>query len=208
MKEYQDLTGKRFGRLIVLQRAQNLVSKSGRNYIRWMCQCNCGNICTVLGDNLKYGRTLSCGCYKKEHLSSLKSTHGQTDSRLYGVWQSMKARCYNAHSTHYDRYGGRGISLCDEWKNSFQTFSDWATQNGYRDGLSIERIDNDGDYTPDNCRWATMKEQANNRESNVRIAYRGEEHTATEWAAIVHISAKTLFSRIYAGWSVERVLSK
>ena len=130
-----------------------------------------------------------------------------TDTRLYGVWCAIKRRCYNKNTAHYADYGGRGISMCDEWKNDFQIFYDWPISHGYSQGLSIDRKDNDGNYCPENCRWVGCDVQANNRRSNRNLTYNGETHNITEWAKIIGKSPKTLFNRLYSGWDTERILT-
>ena len=150
-----DYTNKRFGKLIAIE------------YIigsKWKCKCDCGNITIVRTCKLTTGHTKSCGCLRHEKYNL---THGLRKTRLYRIWANMKTRCYNSKDPHFKRWGGRGISICDEWRNNFKSFYDWAIYNGYKYNLTIDRIDNNGNYEPSNCRWASIKEQNQNK-SNVK----------------------------------------
>ena len=155
-----DLTGMRFGRLVVIAKAEPNKSYHGA---MWECLCDCGNRTIVNARNLKSGNTSSCGCYGNEkRLKSIK-IHGKSGTRLHRIWKAMHTRCYNPNFFAYKYYGGRGITICRGWQNDFQAFYDWAMANGYRDDLSIDRIDTNKGYSPDNCRWTTMAEQNKNK---------------------------------------------
>lgn len=159
-----DLIGQKFGRLTVINRAENYVPPSKKKKVaRWECQCECGNEVIVRGDALRSGLIKSCGCFKKDFAYGLGkgcATHKQTKTRLYNIWGKMKSRCYKTSNNRYKNYGGRGITVCDEWKDDFPAFYEWAMANGYADNLSIDRIDNNGNYCPSNCRWISLSENA------------------------------------------------
>lgn len=153
-----DLTGKTFGKLTVVQ-----VHHLGiRNKQYWLCRCQCGNYSVVYGGDLNINKVHSCGCIKRQKLQERNTTHGQSKTRLYRIWRGLFKRCENSHSTDYKNYGGRGIRICHEW-HEFIPFYNWAIANGYKKDLTIDRKDVNGNYEPSNCRWATMKEQAQNK---------------------------------------------
>lgn len=154
----KDLTGQKFGRLMVLQRAETTNKRT-----KWLCLCNCGKEVIVEAYNLTKGHTQSCGCLQREAASKANSKHGMHGTRLYRIWNCMHNRCYRKCYHAYKHYGGRGIAMCDEWKSDFQAFAKWALANGYADTLSIDRIDVDGNYSPDNCRWVSMEKQNKNK---------------------------------------------
>ena len=164
MGKFVDLTGQRFGRLVVLKRAENKGERP-----MWLCECECGNIKTVRGCDLKNGHTQSCGCLHKEVVTSIlesnvnQNSHGKRRTRLYSIWCGVKTRCFNEGRKCFKDYGGRGITVCDEWRNSFEAFYEWAMANGYADNLTIDRIDVNGDYSPENCRWITLDQQQRNK---------------------------------------------
>lgn len=199
---YSDMDGKKFGRLTVISKHPE--SKKGE----YLCICDCGNLVKVESFRLRSGCTKSCGCLRREQIGNLNRTHGESGTRLYGIWADMKKRCYNPNAHAYDRYGGRGITMCDDWKESYESFHNWALSNGYSDRLSIDRINNDSGYSPDNCRWADSKTQGSNRSDNHHIIWNGVDHTLSEWGEILHIDCRTLCSRIKRGWPTDKVLGE
>ena len=206
MSKLLDLTGQRFGRLTVLSRAEDYISPKGKKSSRWLCQCDCGNIKVILGSALKNRRTRSCGCIAKEKIGNYKRTHGKYQTRIYKTWRGMKDRCLNTKHNRYPRYGGRGISICEEWLH-FESFYEWAMAHGYRDGLSIDRINVNGNYEPSNCRWITIKKQANNKGNSRYLTFNGETHTMAEWSEITGINYDTIRNRLNSGWTTEQVLT-
>ena len=154
-----DLKNSVFGSLTVIRKNGN--SKKG--YANWLCLCDCGKEATVRSDHLKSGNTKSCGCGVKKGLLKANTTHGLSSTKLYGAWRGMKQRCYYTKHDSYSNYGARGVTVCDEWRNSFKAYSDWALSNGYKEGLQIDRIDNYKGYSPENCRWVTQKENNKNK---------------------------------------------
>lgn len=202
---YKDLTGQTFERLLVLERAEN---KNGR--VAFLCKCNCGNVTVVTSRNLIRGITKSCGCLHKEQLIARNKsciTHGDGHTRLYSIYNCMKYRCYNKNGHEYKNYGGRGIAVCIEWLTNYNLFKSWALSHGYRDDLTIDRIDVNKDYSPDNCRWITKQEQSYNRTDSRYFEYNGEKKCLAEWAKIFGINKPTLYNRVYnLGWDIKRAL--
>ena len=204
MSKLIDLTGNRYCKLVVIERAEN----TNRGEPRWKCKCDCGNITTVKGQNLKHGLVKSCGCLRSESNKS-RTKHGLSNDPLYIKWNSIKVRCYDPSCKSYKDYGGRGIKMCDEWKNSVDEFAKWAYSSGYNEDLTIERIDNNGDYCPENCRWVTKMEQAKNRRSNYKIAYNGKTQDLTDWCKDLGLDYKLIHNRIHKShWSFERAISE
>lgn len=212
MGKFIDLTGQKFGRLIVLERVENYIQPNGTIKARWKCLCECGKHCVVCSSELRCGKTKSCGCFKLGILRTSRITHGKSSTRLYGVWKDMKARCYNPNDKYYHVYGAEGKAVCEEWRNNFQAFYDWSMSHGYdenapRGECTIDRIDGTKGYSPDNCRWSTNKEQANNRRSNHMITFNNETHTLAEWAKITGISCWAIKYRLKANWTIEKTLN-
>lgn len=212
MSKLIDLQNERFGKLTVIKRVDNKVYKNGRSTPQWLCQCNCGNKIIVAASNLRKGSTQSCGCLQKELLikrnKTVKyTTHGQSRTRLYTIWCDMKQRCLNKNQKAFKHYGERRISICDEWKNNFNSFYDWAIRNGYTDNLTIDRIDVDGNYNPSNCRWTTMKQQRRNARSNVFVEINGVKKVLIDWCEYYKIKYTTVLSRIYSGWEMVKAIT-
>lgn len=192
-KVKNDLTGKTFGRFYVIG-----VADDGQRKTSYICQCECGNIRKVRADGLLSGRSSSCGCRKREtDRENVKNVPAYKKfentgfkvggTRLYHIWQGMKSRCYNENNPSYGRYGGRGITVCDEWKTDYIAFHTWAMENGYSDSLTIDRINVNGNYEPSNCRWATVKQQSVNRTSNINIKIGNATKTLSEWCEIFQV---------------------
>lgn len=203
MRIVEDLTSKVFDRLTVLEK--NSVTA---NYIgRYKCQCSCGSIIIVDASNLKTGHTKSCGCLRLETLTTHGHASKDTKSSEYITWQSMIQRCFNPNNDNYHHYGGRGITICEKWRNSFENF---ITDMGPKpsDNHSIDRINNDGNYEPGNCRWATRIEQMNNTRHNVFITFNDISKQIEDWAIITGINSNTIATRLRLGWSIEQALTE
>ena len=198
-RKLDDITGNRYGRLVVLYRDKK---KPGEKP-RWVCKCDCGNIVSVFGYHLKRGCTKSCGCYRSEHSREQHKTHGLSRSsnrhnRLYGIWSGIKDRCLNRRSKYWDRYGGAGIGVCDDWANDYMSFHRWSMENEYNDELTLDRIDNSRGYEPDNCRWVSYEVQENNRTNNVIVNCNGKKMTVAQAARETGLSW-TMAKKIYGG---------
>jgi len=209
MGKFIDLTGQKFGRLTVIK--YHGKNKHGQSIWICKCGCGCGEERIIPTYALRGGIWKSCGCLRKEkaaeHCRKDLSTHNMCYSRLYSIWHGMKQRCLNTNDKNYPNYGGRRITVCDGWANEFEGFMNWALLSGYTDKLTIDRKNNDGNYEPQNCRWATIKDQANNRRSSRIITYKGISHTASEWANSLCINYATFESRRYAGWTIDKIIN-
>lgn len=200
---YKDLTGMKFDRLTVMG---DVGKRTKGNGIMWKCICDCGNEVYVrtysLGKDVK-----SCGCLRNEKLIQRSTTHGKKYTRVYREWKNIKQRCLNPKLPDYKYYGARGITICPEWANDFQNFYDWAMANGYSDALTIDRIDNNKNYSPDNCRWVDRLTQSNNTRKNHNLTFNNKTQTISMWARETGILSSTICYRVNHGWSVEEALT-
>ena len=203
MSKLKDLKGNRYGRLIVIERSGSNIHKRAL----WKCLCDCGNEVVVVGSHLLNGNTYSCGCYKSDKIRERLGSHYKSRTRLHNIWKNMRQRCNNPNKPDYKYYGGKGVRVTSRW-DDYSTFEKWSIENGYTDALTIDRIDTNGDYCPENCRWVSRTEQSRNMSKNRIIIYNGESHCLSEWGEILGISPKVLGQRINAyGWSIERAFN-
>lgn len=202
MARLVDLTGNVYGRLTVLSRDGDMYGK-----VAWPCRCSCGTVLRVSGADLKSGNKSSCGCLKIETIGNLNRTHGLTNSDEYSIWRKIKDRCFNPNTRNYDDYGGRGISMCDRWRNSFENF---YADMGPRPSPdhSIERRNNNEGYSPGNCIWATRVEQARNKRNNQLVQFNGKDVTIAELAELANLNYHLVYKRIVIlGWSPEEAVA-
>lgn len=190
-----DVVGAVYGTLTVVKEAEKV-----NGMRRVLAECECGNSKEFYLGNLRMGYTKSCGCRQLEGLAERATTHGGRDTRLYSIWTNIKTRCTNSKTDSYKYYGGKGISICREWEERFEDFRDWALENGYKDDLTIDRMDNEGDYTPDNCRWADHVTQSRNRDYAWHITIDGTTKHVKEWCEYYGIEYKTVHTRKSRGW--------
>ena len=202
MSKFIDLTGQVLGRLTVI----GLSHKDKHGRWRWDCKCECGSSCIISGDSLrkKDGPTRSCGCLRIDSIT----THGCSRKDISNIYYGIMHRCGNPESKDYPRYGGRGIVVCEEWKKDIRSFVTWGECNGYRKGLTIDRIDNDGNYCPENCRWVLPASQSRNRSNNKLITYKGETKILEEWGEYLGIDADRICHRLSYGWDIERAFTE
>lgn len=204
MTKFIDLSGNIYGRLTIIKRANNYVSPSGNKSAMWVCRCSCGKVVVVRATDLKQKKVFSCGCYKNEQTSKRRRIHGLGRTRICVMWRDMIRRCTNPKVRSYKNYGSRGITVCDEWKNNFLSFYNWAMKNGYDDSLTIDRINTNKGYSPENCRFVSIREQENNKRTNHYVEYSGEKKSIADWSRELKISYVVLLSRINRGWETER----
>lgn len=197
-----DYIGLRSGRLVII----SFHHKTKSNHKYFICKCDCGKEVIVRGSSIVQQKTKSCGCLAKEKSKERGTKHGMFGTRIYRIWSGIKRRCYDPKVSAYKWYGGKGINYCKEWE-SFSNFYEWAKNNGYKDNLTIDRIDVNGNYCPENCRWIDDTEQARNRSNNKIIEYNGEKHCLSEWSEIYNINYETLLTRIRRGFPFEEVLN-
>lgn len=197
-----DITGQKYGRLTAIK----ISGKRGRERV-WLCQCECGNQVEVTRGKLRSGHTRSCGCLFLDMMTQTRTTHGKSKTKFYHMYRTMITRCENPNHKNYADYGGRGISVCNEWRDSFEVFEKWSMGNGWKPGLTIDRIDNNGNYEPENCRWVNHHIQGLNKRNNCLITINGRTQTLQEWANETGINRTTIASRIHRSkWSGEDLI--
>jgi len=188
----QDLIGKKFGKLTVIKEGEN----KGKN-TTWICKCDCGEEKTILAYNLTSGKSKSCGCVRGEKLGNLVRTHGFSNTRLYHIYKGIKQRCHNENNPAYMYYGGKGVSICNEWNCDYLKFKEWSLNNNYDEFVSIDRINPDGNYCPENCRWVSMQKQQNNKLNSMFVTIGDDKLTIAEWADKSKTNKQTLYSKFY-----------
>ena len=201
-------------RLTIVSQAESKIQNNGRHRIMLRCLCSCGNEKVLERDNVLYGRVKSCGCYKREYLHESKSTHKGHGEKLYRVWASMKARCYNEHEKAHTDYGARGITVCDKWKDNYSAFREWAKSTGYDENApkgtyTIERKDVNKGYSPDNCCWIPRAEQNKNTRKTIKVEYNGKIYLLHDLAKELNVKYTTLYYRIkYSSLSEDKIFHK
>lgn len=202
MKKTVDLSGEKFGRLLVIEKAYK------KKDWYYTCKCDCGTEKVIRGADMKGGKINSCGCLAREIIIERNFKHGLSNTRLNSIWRDMRRRCSNPNTQGYKWYGARGIKVCEEWNKNFMSFYNWAINNGYQEDLTLERIDNDGPYSPDNCRWATTIEQGFNKTTSHKITFNGITKCTSQWSKDLGGNPSLVQNRINKlGWSVEHALT-
>ena len=201
--DFTHLIGKKSGMLTVI----DVIFPEGSKRQKLVCKCDCGNTVLIFPYQLDSSQSqISCGCVK--HRTPYNATHKLSKTKLYKVWETIRTKCRNPKSSNYRLYGGRGIDICDEWYNDFLAFRDWALSHGYQEGLTIDRINNNQGYSPDNCHWITNREQQLNKRNNVLISYQGKTQTLVEWCDELGLKYKTIQNRIVKGWDKVRAITE
>ena len=202
VKDWNTILDQKYGRLTILE----LAGKNKFGHMLVKCKCECGNTMVTEATRVIHGKTLSCGCLQKEVAAKRMTVHGMTNTRLHAIWQAMIRRCEDPKNNRYYSYGAKGIAVCNEWKD-FTNFKNWSFANGYSEELSIDRINNDKGYCPENCRWATKIQQANNKTNNRMLTYKGQTKTAKQWSRFFGFDYKYFHEKLKkCGWSIEKVL--
>lgn len=211
MAKFQDLTGQRFGRLTVLKVARRHTYPSGQSRLVWRCACSCGNTTEVISSDLRSGHTRSCGCLLQETVKTVNLVHGASRrghrySREYRSWEAAKRRCFNPNDPKFAAYGGRGITMCERWRDDFEAFL--ADMGACPKGYTLDRIDVNGNYEPGNCRWATPKQQARNTRSNVMVSFQGRQMVASELAELLGRDASLVLWHVHKGRSGDEIAQR
>jgi hypothetical protein len=203
----KNIIGQKFGNLTIIKELKPHLTPNKTKQRIVLCKCDCGNLFKTQLYHVTSKHTKSCGCIQKEKFSQIISKHNLSNTRLYNTYYNMRSRCYNKNNKEYQHYGGRGIKVCDEWLDSFQSFYDWSMNNGYKDNLTIDRIDNDIGYSPSNCRWVNLSTQQRNKRNNRIITINGITHCITEWCEILNLKLNTVYKRLRYGWTIEKALN-
>ena len=208
MKRIDVHIGDKYGRLTVVSEPFSVSSPCGQKKRKVRCKCECGTEKDYFLDLIRRGHTVSCGCFNLEMATQRRRTHGTSYDGIYHVYYTMLSRCTNPKNKAYNRYGGKGITVCEEWANSYMSFYNWAMSNGWKQGLTIDRIDNNKGYCPSNCRWTTMKVQSNNRINSKYHTIGGESKTLSQWCDIYGKKYDTVKARLSIGWTLKDALEK
>lgn len=218
MKRGKDRVGEVIGRLTIIDTAPPRIGKAGKPRLYWLCRCECGSLKEIRDDALNGKHTMSCGCLQRECASDANKgrtdgiKYGESRERIHNIWYLIKFRCEDPSSHCFHNYGGRGIQMCKEWADGIDgyfRFKEWSLNNGYSDDLTIDRIDNNGDYSPENCRWVDIYAQGNNKRNNVLIEYEGKTQTLSQWARELNVPMVSLHNRIRVlGWDIERAFTQ
>lgn len=211
MAKVKDLTGQKFGRLTVIRKADYYISPKGQKQTQWLCECDCGKKLIVRTTNLKSGNSKSCGCLNIEQIKKSENKnkkypqliYNKKTKRLLNIHRNMIKRCNDKNKNWYKN----GVKVCEEWLNDFISFYNWAINNGYQDNLTIDRINNNGNYEPSNCRWTTYKKQARNTSKNHLITYKNKTYCIEEWSEITGLTSRTILLRLRRKWSIEKALT-